>query len=193
MLDPTLLERSEARCELCGATAELAPFDVAPHDDGHPDHVVVACATCRAQLDGTTDVVPDHWRCLAESMWLPVPPVQVVAYRMLTRLRDEGWAHGLLDSLVLDDDTLAWARQGLDEPAADAAAAVRHVDAHGAVLADGDTVVLIKDLEVKGAGFTAKRGTAVRGISLVPDNPEHLEGRVNNQRIVILTKFVKKS
>ena len=38
----------------------------------------------------------------------------------------------------------------------------------------------------------ADRGTAVRGISLVADNPEHIEGRVNNQHIVILTKFVKK-
>ena len=52
--------------------------------------------------------------------------------------------------------------------------------------------MLIKDLPVKGAGFTAKRGTAVRGISLVQDNPEHIEGRVEGQRIVILTKFVKK-
>jgi protein PhnA len=61
------------------------------------------------------------------------------------------------------------------------------------VLASGDSVTLIKDLEVKGAGFTAKRGTAVRTISLVQENPEHIEGRVNGQRIVILTKFVKKS
>ena len=52
---------------------------------------------------------------------------------------------------------------------------------------------LIKDLNVKGAGFTAKRGTAVRNISLVPNNCEHIEGRVNGQQIVIHTKFVKKS
>jgi protein PhnA len=37
------------------------------------------------------------------------------------------------------------------------------------------------------------RGTAVRGISLVPDNPEQIEGRVEGQQIVILTKFVKKA
>jgi len=48
-------------------------------------------------------------------------------------------------------------------------------------------------LNVKGAGFTAKRGTAVRNISLVPDTPGHIEGRVNGQQIVILTKFVKRS
>ncbi len=42
-----------------------------------------------------------------------------------------------------------------------------------------------------GTRFTAKRGTAVRGISLVFDNLEHIEGRINGQQIVILSKFVK--
>ena len=71
-------------------------------------------------------------------------------------------------------------------------AGLEHRDSNGALLAQGDTVVLIKDLPVKGAGFTAKRGTAVRGISLVADNAGHIEGRVEGQRIVILTEFVKK-
>ena len=61
------------------------------------------------------------------------------------------------------------------------------------MLEAGDTVVLIKTLDVKGSNFSAKRGTAVRKISLVADNPEHIEGRVNGQQIVILTKYVKKS
>jgi len=38
-----------------------------------------------------------------------------------------------------------------------------------------------------------KRGTAVRNIGLVADNPAQIEGRVNDQRIVILTEFVKKA
>ena len=67
-----------------------------------------------------------------------------------------------------------------------------HRDSNGAVLSQGDTVTLIKDLPVKGAGFTAKRGTAVRGIALVPDDAGQIEGRVDGQRIVILTEFVKK-
>ena len=87
----------------------------------------------------------------------------------------------------LDDELLAWAKSGMTEGDA------KHVDSNGAVLKAGDTVVLIKDLNVKGAGFTAKRGTAVRNISLVSDNPEHIEGKVNGQQIVILTQYVKKS
>ena len=70
---------------------------------------------------------------------------------------------------------------------------VRQNRLYGHVLQQGDSVVLIKDLNVKGANFTAKRGTAVRRINLVADNPEHIEGRVNDQYIVILTKYVKKA
>lgn len=50
-----------------------------------------------------------------------------------------------------------------------------------------------ESLAVYGVAFTAQRGTVVRAISLVPDNPEHIEGRVNGQQIAILAKFVKKT
>jgi len=121
-------------------------------------------------------------------MWSGEPAVQVLVWRMLDRLKGESWAADLLDQLWLEDDTRAWAEAG-DAPTE---AAPLHRDSNGVVLEAGDTVVLIKDLQVKGAGFTAKRGTAVRGISLVADVPEHIEGRVEGQKIVILTQFVKK-
>lgn len=119
-------------------------------------------------------------------MWSEHAPVQVLAWRMLDRLSDHDWARDLADMLYLDDETLVWAKSGR------AVAKVIHRDSNGTQLAAGDTVMLIKDLPVKGAGFTAKRGTAVRGISLVADNAAHIEGRVEGQRIVILTEFVKK-
>lgn len=118
--------------------------------------------------------------------------MQVLAWRMLTRLSAEDWAQNLLDTLYLEDDILIWARAGVDAGGEDEAAVI-HKDSNGAVLAAGDTVTLIKDLNVKGAGFTAKRGTAVRNISLVHDNAGHIEGRVSGQQIVILTEFIKKS
>jgi protein PhnA len=125
-------------------------------------------------------------------MWSQLPAVQVIAWRMLTRLRGEGWPADLLDMLYLPDETLEWAKAtGEGNEAVEDA--IVHKDSNGATLQAGDTVVLIKDLNVKGANFTAKRGTAVRNISLVHDNAEHIEGRVNGQHIVILTKFVKKS
>lgn len=123
-------------------------------------------------------------------MWTPVPAVQVMAWRMLDRMRGEGWPQDLLDMLYLEDEVMAWAQAGSDSQDDDD---VRHLDSNGALLEAGDTVTLIKDLNVKGANFTAKRGTAVRNISLVHDNPEQIEGRVSGQQIVILTQFVKKS
>ena len=170
-------------CPLCENDAPLSDFAVS----GGPDDATVAiCATCAEQIKGAPE--SDHWRALANTMWTPEPAVQVLVWRMLDRLKGESWAADLLDQLWLDDETRAWAE-------ADAGAAqsdVIHRDSNGAVLEQGDTVTLVKDLAVKGAGFTAKRGTAVRGIALVPDNAEQIEGRVEGQRIVILTEFVKK-
>src|SRR5690606_23344787 len=97
----------------------------------------------------------------------------------------------LLDMLYLDDEVLALAKTGIDDGETDTKPV--HKDSNGNVLADGDTVVLIKDLDVKGAGFTAKRGTAVRGIRLVVKNPGHLEGRIHVHHTVILTQLVKTS
>ena len=65
-------------------------------------------------------------------------------------------------------------------------------DSNGTILEAGDTVTLIKDLVVKGAGFTAKRGTVVKNISLT-DNPKHIEGRVNGTRIVLVSAYLKKA
>ncbi len=179
----TLQNRADNNCELCAAPEELAAFAVGPSPDGTAMTAALLCRTCVAQVEGDMDI--NHWRCLSNSMWSEYAPVQVLAWRMLNRLRDQAWARDLTDMLYLDDETLVWAKSG----------AIReslHKDSNGAPLSAGDTVVLIKDLPVKGGGFTAKRGTAVRGISLVEDNPAHIEGRVEGQRIVILTEFVKK-
>jgi len=188
--EQTLQQRSESKCELCSATDNLTVYEIPPNSDGNADQCILICDTCDTQINYPDKVDANHWRCLNDSMWSQIPAVQVMAWRMLTRLRDEGWPQDLLDMLYLDEDTMAWAQA---DAGSNEESDVKHLDSNGAVLEAGDTVTLIKDLNVKGANFTAKRGTAVRGISLVADNPEHIEGRVEGQRIVILTKFVKKS
>ncbi len=190
-IEQALLERSESKCELCGATEGLKVYEIPPGSDGSVNQTILLCATCLDQIEHPKHVDVNHWRCLNESMWSQVPAVQVMAWRMLTRLSGEGWPQDLLDMLYLDDETLAWAQATGEGDAEEDV--VKHLDCNGAVLEAGDTVTLIKDLNVKGANFTAKRGTAVRGISLVSDNPEQIEGRVEGQKIVILTRFVKKS
>ena len=70
------------------------------------------------------------------------------------------------------------------------AAVVR--DASGTELADGDSVVLIKDLKVKGAGQTLKQGTVIRSIRLT-DNPEEIDCRHEAIKgLVLRTEFVRK-
>jgi len=189
-IESELQTRSESRCELCTATESLAAYEIpaSPHDGA--DAAVLICETCRDQIENPDNVDANHWRCLNDSMWSQVPAVQVMAWRMLNRLKGEGWPQDLLDMMYLEDDVRVWAEADSDDSAADSAV---HRDSNGAVLEAGDTVTLIKDLNVKGGGFTAKRGTAVRGIRLVADNAEHIEGRVSGQQIVILTQFVKKS
>ena len=190
-IEQAFRSRSESACELCGASAHLNVFEVPPFTHGTADQCVLICETCRSQFEHPDTVDDHHWRCLNESMWSQVPAVQVMAWRMLQQLTAADWAQDLFHMLYLDEETLAWAK-ALDEVVA-VEEEIKHTDSNGVLLEAGDTVTLIKDLNVKGAGFTAKRGTAVRGISLVPNNPEHIEGRVSGQRIVILTKFVSKS
>jgi protein PhnA len=166
-------------------------YEVPPGSNGSADESVLICGTCREQIENPEKVDVHRWRCLNDSMWSQVPAVQVMVWRMLKCLSSEGWPQELLDTLYLDENTQAWA-EATGEGKSDEVT-VKHVDSNGAVLNAGDAVTLIKDLPVKGASFTAKRGTVVRGISLVADNPEHIEGRVSGHHIVILTKFIKKA
>lgn len=189
MTEAELFARSNHQCELCSANTDLSIYEVPPTD--YSDNEIVCCQTCVEQLNDSDSIEPNHWRCLNESMWSTVPAVQVVAWRMLNTLKSEGWPVDLLDMMYLEEETLTWAKSGFSE--VDNMDEVIHKDCNGVVLESGDTVVLTKDLNVKGAGFTAKRGTPVRNISLVYDNAEHIEGRVNGQQIVILTKYVKKN
>lgn len=167
-----LLARSGGVCEFCGDAPLLGGVEVAPLGP------VVLCAVCR----GARADAPGHWRCLEGAAWSGVPAVQYAVWRRLRGL-DEDWAQELRAGMVLLPEVQA---------VVDAPEAVVHLDANGITLATGDTVVLIKDLPVKGSSMVAKRGTAVRGIALVADNAAQIEGRVDGQRIVILTEFVKK-
>jgi protein PhnA len=157
-------------CAFCGAADGLAEQQFAPAG------AVLLCADCLGA--GT----PAHWRCLEGAAWSEDPVVQFAVWSKLARL-DAAWATECREGMVLSPEAQRWA---------DAPAAVVHRDSQGQILQRGDTVVLTKDLTVKGANFTAKRGTAVRKISLVADNAGLIEGRVEDQKIVILTEFVRK-
>lgn len=96
------------------------------------------------------------------------------------------------DNYVYDEAAGEW-RPASEVAAASAAAARVEVrDSAGNILADGDSVVLIKDLKVKGAGQTLKQGTVIRSIRLT-DNPEEIDCRHDAIKgLVLRTEFVRK-
>jgi len=190
-LEKGLQERSGNKCELCTATNDLTVYAIPPLSNQNLDNCILVCSTCKNQIENPETVDAKHWRCLNDSMWSEVDGVKVMAWRMLSRLKTEGWTQDLLDMMYLEDDVKKWAEstgEG-DEESTD----IIHKDSNGVILQHGDSVVIIKDLNVKGSSLVAKRGTAVRNISLVHDNADQIEGRVEGQQIVILTQFVKKS
>lgn len=185
-----LENRSGNKCELCSSTVNLMPFLVGPKTEKTAQNNVYTCETCFAQLENKETAEPNHWRCLNDSMWNENAAVKVVSFRMLHHLKAEGWPQDLLDMIYLDESELEWAKQEIEEENPNA---IVHKDSNGAVLNHGDSVTVIKDLNVKGSSIVAKRGTAVRNITLVNDNAEQIEGRVEGQHIVILTQYVKKN
>ncbi|MEH6765904.1 MAG: PhnA domain-containing protein [Aequorivita antarctica] len=187
--EKSLQERSGNTCELCGSEESLSVYEVPNSPRDVAEVSLLICNTCNEQIEDPEKVVPNHWRCLNDSMWSTVPAVQVMAWRMLNRLKAEGWPQDLLDMMYLEDETKEWAKAGVAESQAEA---VIHRDSNGVILEAGDSVVLIKDLKVKGSSMVAKQGTAVRRISLDHENEKYIEGKVDGQQIVLITDFVKK-
>ena len=185
-----LQQRSQSKCELCSSQEELKVYEVPPSSKGTSEDSILICETCADQIENPDHVEVNHWRCLNDSMWSEVAAVQVVVWRMLSRLRSEGWPQDLLDMMYLDEENLAWAKASGESGKSENN--IVHRDVNGVVLQAGDSVVLIKDLKVKGSSMVAKQGTAVRRISLDRDNAEYIEGKVGPTQIVILTKYVKK-
>lgn len=186
-IDDALLQRADSKCELCGGAENLSVYDVPPITITSLDKSVLVCGTCLPQIENPEQMDANHWRCLNDSMWSPTPAVQVMAWRMLNRLTSEAWPNDLLEMLYIEDDLKKWAM---------ADATIRNVeepttDINGAILVTGDSVTLTKDLYIKGANFTAKRGTLIKNISLT-DNDYQVEGNINGTRTVLAGRYLKK-
>lgn len=178
-----LNERCQGMCELCNSLPAEHEYTVSPRTDDLIENQVALCDTCLNALDEEDKA--DYWRCLEGSIWNPEPGVQALSHRLLQKYKDQDWASNVLSSVELEDETMLWAMSAFD-------VADVHKDAYGNLLENGDTVVLTQNLKVKGTHFTAAKGTMVRKIKLVADVPEQIEGKINDQTIVLLAKFVKK-
>jgi len=185
-----LQKRSGNQCELCAATNDLEIYEIQPVTTRGVDGSLLGCPTCIDQMTTPENTVANHWRCLNDSMWSEFRAVKIMAWRMLSRLKNEGWPKDMIEMLYLEDDDLRYAKETGEH--LDDSEKIIHRDANGSILQAGDSVVLIKDLKVKGSSMVAKQGTAVRRISLDNENAKYIEGKVGPTQIVIITDYVKK-
>jgi protein PhnA len=89
-------------------------------------------------------------------------------------------------------------RNGASWPSIDGGADLGEIyvtvrDSNGNELKDGDAVVVIKDLKVKGSSDTLKRGTVFKNIRLIEDDEESIECGTGRNTVVLKTCFLKKS
>jgi protein PhnA len=188
VIERKLKDRSGSVCEISGTEHDLVVYVLPPTNERTVENSVLMAKHLKDQIENPETTDEKDWRGLSESMWSEHLPVQIVSWRMLARLKNTD----LLDMMYLDEEALEWAKATGEGEEEDENKIV-HKDSNGVTLLDGDSVVLIKDLDVKGATFTAKRGAAVHNIKLVWDDANLIEGRVENQNIYILTQYVKKT
>ena len=182
-ISPELKQRHQEQCELCNNEIASHEYTVTPKNDDSIDNQVALCDTCLSKIDDKD--ASFHWRYLEGSIWSSELSVQALSYRILQNYEEEDWASNLISTIDLDENVIQWALSSLEIPDV-------HKDAFGNILENGDNVVLTQVLNVKGTNFTASKGTVVKRIKLVNDNVEQIEGKINEQTIVILCKFTKK-
>ena len=187
-----LQERCQGTCELCNNETAAHTFYLNSKEDDINLQVAI-CNTCKSSMED--EKAEFHWRCLESSIWSPIESVQALCYRILKKYSEQNWAADILNSVDLEDRVIELAMQGTEKKEI-------HKDAFGNKLQSGDNVVLTQALDqargvpavaTQGTSFTASKGTVVKKIKLVQDNPEQIEGKINEQLIVILAKFVKKN
>ena len=185
-IDAALLKRGNSKCELCKSDKDLSAYDVPPITQRSLDKSILVCSTCLHQIENPEEMVPNHWRCLNDSMWSEIAAVQAMSWRLLNRLNGQGlgWPEELLEMLYIEDDVKKWAMadmRAVDEPT---------VDINGVPFTVGCSAVMTKDKYITGANFTAKRGAVVKNIGLT-NKSTSIDGNLNGFRLVLGTGYLK--
>ena len=170
-------------CELCGSEEGVSLVEL-PVSDASEEQSVYLCANCAGQV-ASGELDETHFNCLNDAMWSETPAAKIMSYILWSQLGRQD----MVEMMYLEEDELKLAEQAVNAEANK----VTFRDANGVELLAGDSIVILKDLDVKGAGFTAKRGTTVTRISLPHNMDDHVEGRVNGTKIYLKTEFIKKA
>ena len=177
------MSRNSNTCELCSSQDGVSLVEL-PVSDSSLEQSIYLCENCKAQIESDT-LDENHFNCLNEAMWSETPAVKIMSYILFSRLGSQD----MIEMMYLEEDELKLAEQAVNA----SANKLVYRDANGVELHAGDSIVILKDLDVKGAGFTAKRGTTVTRIALAAGDETHVEGRVNGTKIFLKTEFIKKA
>jgi len=154
------------KCELCSNEKNVTVYKVEPKEE-----YVNLCEVCKSQIE-SNNLDKNHFQCLNDSMWSEKSAVKVLTYRLLKVLNRSD----LMDMMYLTAEEEAWANIEVEVKK----------DAYGNILKDGDNVMVIKDLNVKGAN-NIKRGEIFKNIRL-----GEIAGHILAKNIYIKTEFLKK-
>ena len=143
VIERKLKDRSGSVCEISGAEHDLVVYVLPPTNERTVENSVLMAKNLKYQIENPETTDEKDWRGLSESMWSEHLPVQIVSWRMLARLKNTA----LLDIMYLDEEALEWAKATGEGEEEDENKLV-HKDSNGVTLSDGDSVVLIKDLDV---------------------------------------------
>jgi protein PhnA len=175
MKEKEIFARANNKCELCESDNNLSIYEVFKSDNN--DGYVVLCETCRNQVE-SENYDENHFNCLNNAMWSEVPAVKILSYKILSALG----RNDLTDMMYLTDEEMVIANKKEE----------KILDANGNELRAGDNVTVIKDLEVKGAGKTIKRGTVIKNIRMC-DVPGHISCKVDGiGQVYLKTEFLRK-
>lgn len=172
-------------CEWCLKNKAQHEVAIFPKTENFDDHLIALCDSCFQANEKPSEFDWKFLDFLNDAVWNENPKVKVFSYKFLKRKNDTESVN-LMTIMYLDDNELNWALKEVDNDV------MVHKDCNEVVLQSGDNVTLIKDLKVKGSSLIAKQGTVVRKIRLDPNNAQFIEGKVDGQKIVIITDYVKK-
>jgi protein PhnA len=175
MSEKEIFERANNKCELCESENNLSIYEVYKSEDN--DGYALLCETCLNKIENQ-NFDENHFNCLNNSMWSEVPSVKILSYKIWNALGRSD----MLDMMYLTDEETAIAKRQEE--------VVK--DSNGNILKAGDSVSVIKDLDVKGAGKTIKRGTVVKNIRMC-DVEGHISCKVDGiGQVYLKTEFLKK-
>lgn len=109
-----LARRAKSKCELTQESGvSLVTYEVPPvPKEPEFDRCLLVSEAVLAQLEKPSTIRPDEWRHLSEVIWSDLPPVQIMAHRLLRHLaKEEPWAQGLLDEAYFDPEVEALATE----------------------------------------------------------------------------------